>query len=104
MEAIGQLAGGVAHDFNNLLTVIIGRSQLLLDRLARHDGARRAVELAHKAATRAATLTRQLLAFSRKQVLQPKVLDLGEVVSGMGKLLARLIGEQDRKSTRLNSS
>ncbi|OGL09475.1 MAG: hypothetical protein A3I14_02640 [Candidatus Rokubacteria bacterium RIFCSPLOWO2_02_FULL_73_56] len=100
MEAIGQLAGGVAHDFNNLLTVIIGRSQLLLDRLARHDGARRDVELAHKAATRAATLTRQLLAFSRKQVLQPKVLDLGEVVSGMGKLLARLIGEHIRLVVR----
>ena len=93
MEAIGQLAGGVAHDFNNLLTVIIGRSQLLLDRLQRHDGSRRDVELVHKAATRAATLTRQLLAFGRKQVLQPKVLDLGEVVGGMAKLLTRLIGE-----------
>ena len=93
MEAIGQLAGGVAHDFNNLLTVILGRSQILLDRLAPDEKAQHAAELIHRTSMRAASLTRQLLAFSRRQVLQPKVLDLDEVVSSMGELLARLIGE-----------
>ncbi|OGL11663.1 MAG: hypothetical protein A3I17_08205 [Candidatus Rokubacteria bacterium RIFCSPLOWO2_02_FULL_72_37] len=93
MQAVGQLAGGVAHDFNNLLTVVIGRSQLLLDRLGQDEKGRREVELIQRTATRASNLTRQLLAFSRKQVLQPKVLDLDEVVGGMAKLLARLIGE-----------
>ncbi|MBI2016616.1 MAG: GAF domain-containing protein, partial [Candidatus Rokubacteria bacterium] len=93
MEAIGQLAGGVAHDFNNLLTVIIGRSELLLQRLGPDPAPRRDVSLVQKTATRAAGLTRQLLAFSRKQLLQPKVLDLDEIVRGMGKLLRPLIGE-----------
>jgi PAS domain S-box-containing protein len=92
MEAVGQLAGGIAHDFNNLLTVIMGRTELLLERPADPDS-RRDVDLIQKTAERAADLTRQLLAFSRKQVLQPKVLDLSAVVAGMATMLHRLIGE-----------
>jgi len=93
MEAVGQLAGGIAHDFNNLLTVIIGRSEILLDRPECAGPPRRDVELIQRTAERAADLTRQLLAFSRKQVLQPKILDLNSVVSGMATMLRRLIGE-----------
>jgi len=93
MEAIGRLAGGVAHDFNNLLTAIRGYSDLLLLRLDANSPTRREVEEIHKAAERAASLTQQLLAFSRKQVLQPKSMDLNAVVSGMDKMLRRLIGE-----------
>jgi PAS domain S-box-containing protein len=93
MEAIGRLAGSVAHDFNNLLTVIAGRSQLLLRRLAPHDPGRRDVELIQETAERAARLTRQLLAFSRKQILEPKVVDLDMVLGTIGSLLRRLIGE-----------
>jgi PAS domain S-box-containing protein len=93
MEAVGQLAGGVAHDFNNLLTVITGRTELLLLRLATDDPRRRDVELVRKTADRAASLTQQLLAFSRKQMLQPRVLDLNGVVAGMAQMLKPLIGE-----------
>jgi signal transduction histidine kinase/ActR/RegA family two-component response regulator len=93
LEAVGRLAGGVAHDFNNLLTVMIGRVQLLLRRLDAQDPARPDLELVEQTAERAADLTRQLLAFSRKQVLQPKVLDLNAVVSNMDQMLGRLIGE-----------
>jgi PAS domain S-box-containing protein len=93
MEAIGQLAGGVAHDFNNLLTVIRGHTDLLLDHIGQTDALRRNVEQVQKSADQAASLTRQLLAFSRKQVLQPKVLNLDAVVAEMGKMLPRLIGE-----------
>jgi PAS domain S-box-containing protein len=93
MEAVGQLAGGVAHDFNNLLTVIGGRCYLVLGKLPLDDPLRREVELVRGAAERAARLTHQLLAFSRKQVLEPRVLDLNETVSGIEPLLRRLIGE-----------
>ncbi len=93
MEAVGRLAGGVAHDFNNLLTVIKGHAELLLDRTKGDEWFQRKAEQIEKAANRAATLTRQLLAFSRMQVLQSKVFDLCEIVADMGKMLPRLIGE-----------
>ncbi|MCU1284731.1 MAG: multi-sensor hybrid histidine kinase [Acidobacteriales bacterium] len=93
MEAVGRLAGGVAHDFNNLLTVIKGYSELMLEELKDADPLRGEVEEIKKAADRAAGLTRQLLAFSRQQVLAPKVLDLNAVVGNMDKLLKRLLGE-----------
>jgi len=93
MEAVGRLAGGIAHDFNNLLTVIIGRGESVLGSLERSDPARWDVELMLATAERAATLTRQLLAFSRRQVLQPKVLALHEMVGNVVPMLRRLIGE-----------
>jgi len=93
MEAVGRLAGGVAHDFNNLLTVMIGRSQLLLRQLTTEDPVRPAIELIEHTAGRATDLTRQLLAFSRKQILQPTVLNLNAVVAKSGELLNRVIGE-----------
>jgi len=102
MEAVGRLAGGVAHDFNNLLTVITGRSQLLLLKLAPESPLRRDVELVEETAHRASALTRQLLAFSRKQMVQPRVVDLNEVVRGMETMLGRLIGEDIALATRLD--
>ena len=93
MEGIGQLAGGVAHDFNNLLTVINGRSQLSMNRFKVGDKTRNDLELIYKTGERAAALTRQLLAFSRQQVLEPIVLDLNAVAVDMDKLLRRLIRE-----------
>jgi len=93
MEAIGRLAGGVAHDFNNLLTIIRGHSDLLLDRGGANGTERNSLEQIQKAADRAVGMTRQLLAFSRKQVLQPRVIDLNAIVGEMGKMLPRLIGE-----------
>jgi PAS domain S-box-containing protein len=93
MEAVGQLAGGIAHDFNNLLTVIEGYSYLLMDHLRGDPAALQQVKSIEEAAERAATLTRQLLAFSRKQVLQPKVMNLNGLVANLGSLLHRLIGE-----------
>jgi hypothetical protein len=101
VEAVGRLAGGVAHDFNNLLTVITGRSHILIHHLGMDDPLRRHVDLVLKTAERAATLTQQLLAFSRKQVLQPKVLDLNAIVAGTQKMLRRLIGEDVELVTAL---
>jgi PAS domain S-box-containing protein len=93
LEAIGRLAGGVAHDFNNILTAIMGYAELTLRRLGgEEDSLHRNIEEIKKAAKRAASLTQQLLAFSRKQVLQPKVLDLNLIVDEMDRMLRRLIG------------
>jgi signal transduction histidine kinase/ActR/RegA family two-component response regulator len=104
MEALGRLAGGVAHDFNNLLTVIRGHSELLLDRLQPDDALHNNSQQIRKTADRAASLTRQLLAFSRMQVLQPKVLDVNELIADMGKLLRRLVREDIEFSLRLGDS
>jgi len=93
MDAIGRLAGGVAHDFNNLLTVILGRTDILLTQIKTEDPLRRGIALIQRTAGRAAELTKQLLAFSRKQVLEAVVLDLGVVTTDMKEMLARLIGE-----------
>jgi len=93
MEAVGRLAAGVAHDFNNLLSAITGYSDVLLQRLDENSPRRREVMEISKAAERAASLTGQLLAFSRKQILQPKVLDLNQVVADISRMLRRLIGE-----------
>jgi two-component system cell cycle sensor histidine kinase/response regulator CckA len=93
MEAIGRLAGGVAHDFNNLLTIIKGHGDLILDKLQATDPLQRNASQIEKAADRAASLTRQLLAFSRMQVLEPKVLDLNALVAEMCSLLRRLVRE-----------
>jgi PAS domain S-box-containing protein len=93
MEAVGRLAGGVAHDFNNLLMVIKGHTELLLNLVPPTESVARKIEQIDRAADRATSLTRQLLAFSRMQVLQPRVMNLNSVVEDMGKLLPRLIGE-----------
>ncbi len=93
MEAVGRLAGGVAHDFNNLLTAIVGYSELLHRQVAHNDQLRSDVEEIQRAADRASDLTRQLLAFGRKQVLKPTVIDLNLSVAGIQRMLQRLIGE-----------
>jgi PAS domain S-box-containing protein len=101
METAGRLAGGIAHDFNNLLTAILGTAELLLHDLPGDDRHRGDVEEIRQAANRAAGLTRQLLAFSRRQVLQPRILDLNAVVLGTEKMLQRIIGEDIRLATQL---
>ncbi len=93
MEVVGRLAGGVAHDFNNLLTVILGYAEVLNVRFPAGDPSHKEVEEIRKAAEHAAEFTRQLLAFSRKQILQPRVININSVVSGMDRMLRRLIGE-----------
>ena len=93
MEAVGRLAGGIAHDFNNVLSVVIGYSALLLDSLDRTDPIAADLTEIRKAAEHASTLTRQLLLFSRQQVVEPKVLDLNEALTAMAKILQRILGE-----------
>ncbi len=101
LEAVGRLAGGIAHDFNNLLTAIIGYSDLSLSRMHDDEPLKRNIIEIKKASERAASLTGQLLAFSRKQVLQPKILDLNSVVLDLQKMLTRLIGEDIELRTSL---
>ena len=103
MDAVGQLAGGVAHDFNNLLTVITSYGQFLLNALPEQDPRRSDAHQITQAAARAASLTRQLLAFSRRQVLQPQILDLNEVIGDMEKLLRRVISEDISLVTQFES-
>ena len=102
MQALGLLAGGIAHDFNNMLTVIFGRAQVLLDRLPHDARARHDADAIGEAAERASALTRQLLAFSRKQLLERHTLDLNAVVVDMAKMLRRLIGENITVVTALS--
>jgi CheY-like chemotaxis protein len=104
MEAIGRLAGGVAHDFNNLLTIINGYSELLLEKFGADGAASTYLSEVKNAGARAASLTRQLLAFSRRQVLAPQVLDLNIVVANLEKMLRRLIGEDVKLHTVLDPS
>jgi PAS domain S-box-containing protein len=101
MEAVGRLAGGVAHDFNNLLTTILGYSELTLAALEPHSELRADIDAVRRAAERAAGLTRQLLAFSRRQVLQPKVIDLNAVVLDLVEMVKPLLGEDVALVTRL---
>jgi two-component system cell cycle sensor histidine kinase/response regulator CckA len=104
MEAVGQLAGGVAHDFNNLLTVILGYADLLATEAGRESSLAEPIHEIRKAGERAASLTRQLLAFSRKQLLEPIVLGVNELVGKLEKMLRRLIGEDVELVTRLDPS
>lgn len=101
MEAVGALAGGVAHDFNNLLTVIRGYAEVLMEGLSANDPGRDEVEQILRAGKQAASLTTQLLAFSRKQILQLKVLNLNDIVRDVGKMLYRLIGEDIKLELRI---
>ena len=93
MEAIGRLAGGIAHDFNNLLSIIVGYTYVLQSSLPPADTLHASADQVMHAAEKASALTRQLLAFSRRQMLQPEIIDLNEVIEGMAKMLPRLIGE-----------
>ena len=103
MESIGQLAGGVAHDFNNILTAILGYSQISIRRLGIQHPVTQNIEQIQKAGTRAASLTRQLLAFSRRQMLQPELVDLNALVADMKNMAQRLIGEDITLTTILKS-
>ena len=99
MEAVGRLAGGIAHDFNNLLNVITGYGEMISERLPQGDPMGPKIDQIKKAAQRAASLTRQLLAFSRKQVIEPRVLDLNALLADLDKMLRRMIGEDIEMST-----
>jgi nitrogen-specific signal transduction histidine kinase len=103
MDAIGRLAGGVAHDFNNLLTAILGYCELLLEAVGDKDPRRPDIIEIQKAGSRASELTRQLLAFSRKQIIEPALLDLNEIVSELRPMLSRLIGEDVHVELSLDS-
>src|SRR6202167_4159831 len=103
MEAVGRLSGGIAHDFNNLLGVIIGYSEVLKKKLDVSNPLREHAEEIEKAGQRAASLTRQLLAFSRQQVLAPAVLNLNALLTDMGKMIPRLIGEDVELALQLDS-
>jgi signal transduction histidine kinase/ActR/RegA family two-component response regulator len=100
MDAVGRLAGGIAHDFNNLLMIILGHSELLIDREASDPATARSARRIQEAGNRAAALTRQLLAFSRKQMMQPRVLDLNVVAGEIEQMLRRLIGENIELTSR----
>ena len=104
MEAVGRLAGGVAHDFNNLLTIINGYSELLMEKFDADSELSAYLNEIKNAGERAASLTRQLLAFSRRQVLAPQVLDLNAVVANLENMLKRLIGEDIKLRTVLEPS
>ena len=103
MEAVGRLAGGVAHDFNNILTAINGYSEMAMWQLSEGDPLRHNLEEIHKSSGRAAALTQQLLAFSRKQILQPRILDMNVAVTGVEKMLRRLITENIELVTSLRA-
>ncbi|HYR68660.1 MAG TPA: ATP-binding protein, partial [Candidatus Dormibacteraeota bacterium] len=104
MEAVGQLAGGVAHDFNNILTAVIGYADLLLSRMSKNDPSRPAVEEIHKGGERAASLTRQLLAFSRRAATQPRIVDLNAAVRNLEPMVRRLADERIRFELRLSET
>ena len=104
LEAVGKLAGGIAHDFNNLLTVINGHARFVLEELGADGALRPDLEEIERAGVRAAALTQQLLAFSRRQVLRPQVVDLNRVVRDMNRMLARLIAEHTGLETRLEAA
>lgn len=99
MEAVGRLAGGIAHDFNNLMNVVIGHSEMLLNRTESDEQVRRGLENILRAGERAAALTRQLLAFSRKQIMEPQILDLNSLLENIDMMLRRIIGEDIRLLT-----
>ncbi len=101
LEAVGQLAGGIAHDFNNLLTIIKGYSEISLRGLKKGDPLRASIEAIQESADRASGLTRQLLAFSRRQVMELKVQDLNDLVTDLDRMLRRIIGEDVELETRL---
>ncbi len=104
LEAVGRLAGGIAHDFNNLMNIVLGHAELLNSEKGMTDSMKDGLSQLRRAAERAASLTNQLLAFSRKQVLQPRVVDLNDIVADMQKMLSRVIGEDIELVTRLHPS